>query len=142
MERVQLYSEMLEFKKQIVTPEELLAIDRYHVNRKFDTSDELEEYCQTKELKVSEGFYKSNNRIIKGRQGYASVFYYDKAELEEHFEATGGASGFTGKCYSDWIYFDLESQINPEDLKSKVSRFLNYLQDNQIIHKILYSGKR
>ena len=142
MERVHLYSQMVEFKKQILTPEELCNIDLWSVRRKFDTQEEMDAYLSEKTLKVEEGYYKSGLRIIHGLQGYASVFYYDKAEMTEHFEKTGGASGFTGKCYSDWIYFDLESQINPEDLISKVSRFLDYLRDKQIIHKICFSGKR
>ena len=142
MERVHLYTELLEFKKNMVSPEELCEADIYHTFRHFKTQEEMDEYTKTKEIKVSEGFYKSGLRLMKGRQGYASVFYYDKVELAEHFEKTGGASGFTGKCYSDWIYFDLESQINPEDLKSKVARLLDYLRDNQIIHKLFYSGNR
>ena len=142
MDKCYLYSEMMEFKRSIVSQEELLSMERYHTYRKFDTEDELLAYENDKGIKVSEGYYKSNNRVIKGRQGYASVFFYDKQEMLEHYEAKGGASGFTGKCYSDWIYFDLESQINPEDLKSKITRFMNYLVDKQIQYKLFYSGNK
>lgn len=142
MDKVFLYSEMIEFKRQILSKEELLNVEKYHCYRKFNTPDEMKAFIDTSPLKVSEGFYKMDNRIMKGRQGYASVFYYDKIELTEHFERTGGSSGFTGNCYTDWIYFDLESNVNPEDLKFKVTRFLNYLKDNQIIHFIWYSGNK
>ena len=133
---------MLDFKREIKTPDEILDIDMYRTYRSFNSNKEVQAFIEEHTLDTTKGRYELGNKIVTGQEGYASVFKYDKEELETYLsENNGSIAGFNGKCYSDWLYFDLESEVNPIDMKKKVIPFLDYLNENNIEYIAFFSGK-
>lgn len=142
MDKYYLYTEMLEYKREVVNQEELLQKERQNTVRKFKTDEELKAYLDEKPLKVDEGWYTANNKVLHGRQGYASVLYYNKEDLDKHLATTNSISGYTGRCSTDWLYFDLESKISIEHLTKSVNTFLTFLQDNKVDFIAFFSGNK
>lgn len=142
MSRVHLFAEMLPYKREIMTKNDLIT-KHYSTYRRFKTKEELNEYINDNPLKVNEGYYILENKIVKGRQGYASVFDYNKHELEEHLKKNNGSiSGFTGDCYSDWLYFDLEHSEGPKVLREKLEPFFKHLKELEINFIFFFSGSQ
>ena len=140
---IHLYSQMLEFNKELKSPEELAELKSYNVYRKFDKEDELNAFLSEHPLKTSEGYYTADNKILHGMQGYASVFFYEEEEVGKYMaEHEGSISGFNGSCYSNWLYFDIESKISPSDMREKSKNFFSYLNGNQIEYVCFFSGNK
>jgi hypothetical protein len=144
-EKVHLYAEMKEFNREIKTEQELLDLKYYSVYRNFDSRDDMYKFIAEHPLKVHEGYYTVEDngkfKIVHGLQGYASVFYYDKNELNDFIDTNNGStSGYKGACYSDWFYIDVDSKVNPQDMGARIIPFLKYLKENSIEHYVTFSG--
>ena len=141
--KAHLYCEMLPYHRQALTPEELLDVKLQSTFRKFKSKEEMKEFLIEKPLKTNEGYYTAENKIVHGKQGYASVYYYDKEELDDHLTRHDGSiAGFTGKCYSDWLYFDLESKEGSSEMGKRVRPFIQYLEERSIPYVNFFSGNQ
>lgn len=58
------------------------------------------------------GYAACDDRAEVQREGYLSAFWYG-GDFRHHLADTGSTAGYSGPCWSPWLWFDLD---NPEDL--------------------------
>lgn len=66
----------------------------------------MKNLLKTNPLDLSKNLFIENDiyRIVTARTGFASVWYYDKDEIEAYMnDNEGSVSGFSGKVMSDWL---------------------------------------
>ena len=141
--KVYLYAAMLAQKpRSVLTAEQLVNVKLNSTRKLNATKEELSDYLDKKPMHTSRGDYLIENNVVRGNEGYASVFCYDKAELESHMDKyEGSVSGYRGNCYSDWLYFDMENKEHgPQYVKKQLIPLLDYLVENKIKYLLFYSG--
>ena len=135
-----LYSERAEYNRILKTREEIINMQLHTTYKKFESGVEALNYAS--ENGVQKHKYVLENKIVTGRTGYASVFYYDKEEMTSHMEKNkGSTASFKGKCYSNWLYLDIDSKVSPEDMKRRVTPFLDKLNKHNIVYIMFFSGR-
>jgi len=142
-----IYAQQKEVPRSVMTEEELAALDLYHTRRSFDTKLELDEWKDLNVIKTSSGqaeiMDNGKHKVVTFHEGYSSVFYYDKDELETHLSVNeGSVKGYKGKCYTDWFYMDLDYKSNAKELPRLVEPFIRYLDENNIRYLIYFSGNQ
>lgn len=111
-ERVYLFTEMLEYKREMMSPADIVNLDLWKKVKSFSSNEEGKKYLEANTDKIKSGNFLVGKDLYKGQTGYSSVFFYSREEMSVHFEANGGPASFRGGVYSYWLYADLDPAVN------------------------------
>ena len=136
-----LYKDTKFSKMTLLSNQDLIDKETLHVSRRFNDKNEYEEFIKTNPLDLSKNLFIENNihRIVTARTGFASVWYYDKDEIEAYMnDHEGSVSGFSGKVMSDWLCFDFDHK-DFNHCTEQITIMLDYLKQHSITYLLLLS---
>jgi len=63
------------------------------------------------------GYAACDDRAEIQREAYLSAFRFGP-DFREHLESTGSTAGFSGPCWSQWLWFDLDSDERKRETRA------------------------
>jgi hypothetical protein len=139
-----LYKDTKFSKMTLLSNQDLIDKETLHVSRRFNDKNEYDEYVKTNPLDLSKNLFIDNDiyRIVTARTGFASVWYYDKDEIEAYMnDHEGSVSGFSGKVMSDWLCFDFDHK-DFNHCTEQLTIMLEYLKQHSITYLLFLSGTK
>jgi len=77
---------------------------------------------------------------VVDREAYSSLFCYD-VDIKEYLKKEGSVSGYNGNTYGKYFALDIDSS-DLEGLISKMSGFLDYLEEKEVNYYLFFSGNK